>query len=530
MNALRTTRARIALAVVAVVAVWLWGLWHFRPWVAHNDFAVFRLRLERELDGNIGLVGAYSRLGVAHPGPLREWLFALPYWSSGRSAASLPATAVVLNLAWIGVGMWVVRRRRRTWSAIVGGAGLVALIVALRHQLDSAWNPHLAVLPLFVACLATAAVLTGERTMWVPAVAGASFAGQLHASALLVAGSLFVLVVVGEVRRRRPWWRPVALGSALWIGPIVDLVHGRDANLVRMLTVTDGGDRLGLERGAAGTARLLSPPTWWQATAIEPNVLVFPGWSRVALVVVVLLLGAGAVRSARRHNEQGGWAIDDMAALTVVALTGIVASTVSIAAFVEPAYRYLFGPLQAVGVFAALVALAAAISAVPVRSWTSFDTETIERWTFPVVGAAVGLALVSVLATTSADDHESAARRALAVEPAVAAYLDAHPEIDTVTLVDAGVRSANISAELAEQLVRDGLDPRSARRELELDPPLSDGVAFVTAMGAPRDCLLTASQATQLADGVVPSVDDAVSVFAVELGRPDIQRCLATDL
>ena len=73
---------RVAVAVAAAVAVlWVVGLVWFRPWIAHNDFAIFRLALERELDGHVRLVGAHSRLDVFHPGPLREWVFALPYLS-----------------------------------------------------------------------------------------------------------------------------------------------------------------------------------------------------------------------------------------------------------------------------------------------------------------------------------------------------------------------------------------------------------------------------------------------------------------
>lgn len=510
MRAAPSGRTSIALVAVALVAVWSIGLWYFDPWVAHNDFAVFRLRLERILGGEPGLLGAYSRLGVTHPGPAREWLFAIPYWLSGRRAAALPATALVINLSFLAVASVIAWRRRRHWIGVITAGGGAILVIAMRDQLDSPWNPHLAVLPLFVAAVATVLVLDGSRSGWAVAVIAASFAGQLHASALVVAGALFVLVLVGECRRDiGRWWRPVGLGALLWIGPVLDLFRGGDANLVRLLTV-DGGERIGATAALAQLSRLVWPPTPITALAIEPDTQLFVGWSRWWLVVVVVAVVVGIVRGER-----------DLRASAVVALVGAAASAISIAAFVEPSFRYLYGPLQAVAVFV----LATAVAVVVARS----VPDAIE--TFRVGSAAVAVfavAVVASLAATSRHDHESAARAELALEEAVGRHLAMNPDWDTVTLLALDVRAANPVAELADVLVRRGLDPRSTRPEVDVPAPDGGGVAYVVAMGASLECLLEAGL-DPLTDGTVPRVGSDIALFALDLDDPGVAGpCVAS--
>ena len=129
----RTRVVGIGISVglgVGALVLWVIGLVWFRPWIAHDDFAIFRIALERELDGHVRLVGAHSRLGVFHPGPLREWVFALPYWASGRRTAALPATALVLNAGWAVWTLVVLERvRPRRWG-VAGALGLVLVVPA----------------------------------------------------------------------------------------------------------------------------------------------------------------------------------------------------------------------------------------------------------------------------------------------------------------------------------------------------------------------------------------------------------------
>ena len=199
-----------AAAVVGSLAVWVVGLVWFRPWVAHDDFAIFRIALERELDGHVRLVGAHSRLGVFHPGPLREWIFALPYWAGGGRSAALPATALVLNAGWV---VWTLvllwRLRPRRW-AVAGATGLALVVVALGADVGSPWNPHLAVLPTYLACWSLVTIIARDGRGWAACICSASFAAQLHASVLVVGGSVLVAALVATLWRRRT---PVTAGA-----------------------------------------------------------------------------------------------------------------------------------------------------------------------------------------------------------------------------------------------------------------------------------------------------------------------------
>ena len=513
MPAARPARAIVLVAagLLVAIAVWLFGLWYFSPWVAHNDFAILRLRLERVLDGDPGLVGAYSRLDVFHPGPALEWLFAVPYWASGRRAAALPATALVLNLAWVALALTIAWRRRSAWIGSVTAAGLAVLLIALRDQLDSPWNPHLAVLPLFVATAATVLVLDGSRRAWIVAVGAASFAAQLHASAALVAGALFVAVVAGEWRADdgRRWWRSFALGAVLWIGPIVDLFHGTDANLVRIVT-TDGGDRLGLLDGWGALARILWLPSILDGAAADPTASLLSGFGLWWLLGVAAVVVVGVVRC-----------VGPMRHVAAVAAAGLVAASVSVVAFFEPPYAYLFAPLQSSAAFAFVAAVAVVVRLTTGRSMLPERAGTI------AVGVAAVACVVSV-AATSRHDHESAARREMAIDRAVGDHLEEHPGWREVDVVGLDLVAANPVAEVAEILVRRGRVPRSNDPTLDLDP-LAPGVpVYVVAMGAGLDCLLDAG-ADPLTEGRVPSVDAPVAVFAFDVDRVGLLTACAPE-
>ena len=64
-SARRTWRTAVGAVLVAAV---LWVLWviRFEPWVAHNDFAVMRVSLERMLDGHVPTVQREEREQVDH--------------------------------------------------------------------------------------------------------------------------------------------------------------------------------------------------------------------------------------------------------------------------------------------------------------------------------------------------------------------------------------------------------------------------------------------------------------------------------
>jgi hypothetical protein len=519
----------VVVGVVGVVALWLFGLVWFRPWIAHDDFAIFRIALERELDGHVRLVGAHSRLGVFHPGPLREWVFALPYWLSGRRSAALPATALVLNAGWVVWTLVVLSRLRpRRWG-VVGAFGLALVVVALGADVGSPWNPHLAVIPAYLACWSLATVVARDGDGWIACICSASFAAQLHASMLIVGGVVLAAALITIAIRRGTTNTALAFGLALmlWSGPIADLRKGSGANLVRLATVGADGDPVGVPDAVGHVSRLIWPGTPWDRISVRPSIIEFTGFHRwwLLLVVAVLVLAATMHWTDRAEGPDEASAPDRLPLVaSVVALAGIALTVVSVSFFVEPAYRYLYGPLQAPAVFALVVALGALVTAV--EGWSGRSVPW-PGWSTAVAAPAIVIAtIVAVFAAVPRQDGPSVARRELGVEGAVTAALANRPTWESVEAVSLDLRGAgDLDAEVLDVAVRRGVDARSRRVELGLDAPDQVDGVFGVAMAPTRECLLSEPEAEEIIRGT-SDAGDVFSVIALDRSSVAYDRCI----
>lgn len=537
--------------VVAAAALWLGGFVWFRPWIAHDDFAIFRIALERQLDGHIRFVGAHSRLGVFHPGPLREWVFALPYRLAGRRTAALPATALVLNAVWVGWTLALLARiAPRRW-AVAGALGLALVVVAVGADVGSPWNPHLAVIPAYLACWSLVTVIARDGLGWVACICSASWAAQMHASMLVVGGAVLAAALVTIVGRCRHRVVVPAVGLALllWSGPIVDLRKGRDSNLVRLVTDGTVGDSVGVSDAAGHVSRLLWPGTPWDRVAVRPSIVEFAGFHRwwLLLVVVVLVATAAAHRPGVPPvaGSTGGETATDRLPLVagVVALIVIALGVVTVSLFVEPAFRYLYGPLQAVAVFAFVVALAGLVTGIgvswdrrrPRRPVTPPDSGTIPGHTagdtvpvmVPIMVMAGVVAVIAVVfASVPRQDGPGAARAELGVEGAVTAALEGRPNWRTVEAVPLDLRGAgDLDAEVLDVALRRGVDVRSRRAELGLDEPEDVDGVFGVAMSPSRECLLAEPEAVEIVRGTTEA-GEVFSVIAVDRDSVAYDRCI----
>ncbi|HUF97947.1 MAG TPA: hypothetical protein VMM60_07430, partial [Ilumatobacter sp.] len=311
----RATAFRVFVVSAPLIVAVLWVLWvvRFDPWVAHNDFAVMRVSLERMLDGHVPTVGTYSRLGVYHPGPLREWLFVVPYALGGGRAATLPATALVINLGWLTVCGWLSVRAGAGACRVAICAGATVLVIGIGPNLASPWNPHLAIIPLYAACWAVALLISRRErdvSIALAAVGAASFAAQMHASALPAAGLLLCTAIVVPVARRwgslNRWCvMPLVVAVVLWIGVLIDLRHLGNSNLVGLVQA-GSGSTLGLSTGSGLTSRLLWPQTVLLGESIRPSAVSLIGFSRFWVGVVVVTL-CGTALWSRSWSRWSWW-------------------------------------------------------------------------------------------------------------------------------------------------------------------------------------------------------------------------------
>ncbi len=203
-------------------------------------------------------------------------------------------------------------------------------------------------------------------------------------------------------------------------------------------------------------------------------------------------------------------------ALAVVALASLGISVLTIAAFAPPPFRYLFGPLQAVAVFA-LTAVA---------SWPLHLvlTRLPERASLALL-AALSVVWVAMFVVVPVDDHESAARRELGIEAAVTQFLDARPEWSTVAVVGLDMSGASAQDEVAVIAYREGRNVRSNQFGLHVPVPNGTEPLLAVAMGATYECLVLDRTAQQVFTGVIGE-SAPIGIFALDAGPARRSECL----
>ena len=231
------------VAVLSIPLVIALVVLHEPRWYPLLDWAQTEIRVRDVISSHPPLIGLAGRIGPfgvnggSHPGPLS--FYALwPFWRLfGASAYGLQVGNVALDIAAIGLSLWIAFRR--------GGAALalsiaVVLAVLMRaygpFMLTSPWNPYLPVLWWFVFLLAAWSLLAADFAMLPVAAFAGSFCVQTHISYLGLVGGLGVLVL-GTItyslfrrrydpvsRRKLRRWGAVAVGLfvVFWTPPVID--------------------------------------------------------------------------------------------------------------------------------------------------------------------------------------------------------------------------------------------------------------------------------------------------------------------
>ncbi|MCU1452361.1 MAG: hypothetical protein JWN46_507 [Acidimicrobiales bacterium] len=289
----------VGLLVVLPVLVLIVALAR-RTWYPTGDQAQAELRM-RSLPRHPPLLGAAGRIvdhqgrQGTHPGPLMFWVTWPVYALLGRSAWAFEAATALVNAVWLGMAVWLARRRGGPvlawWAGIVllllvGGYGLSAL--------SQPWNPWVALLPFSVLLFATWCLLEGDRWLLPLAVFAGSYSLQGHAGyAVLV--PMLLLVGTGAVlwrswrdrhgleragssgrtdsrsppRSGRRAWVPIVVavlvGLAAWSGPIVDAVRHHPSNVDKLVANFGSPDKppIGLRHAAEAVVQSLDPTGVW---------------------------------------------------------------------------------------------------------------------------------------------------------------------------------------------------------------------------------------------------------------------------
>jgi hypothetical protein len=392
-----------------------------RHWYPSSDQAFEMLRIHDVGGSHTPLVGAWSRFGWAHPGPLLFWLLAPFYRMFG--VTGVPAGVGLINVVCIIVTIVVAHRRGGVQLAAL--VGLMISLLAYTNGYDTLldpWNPWAAFLPFVAFLVLVWSVLCGDLLMLPVAVVAGSFAAETHAGYLpLVAGLLLLATlwcIVPIVRDRHrvsirrsgtTKWLAVAAGMGIlaWVPPIVEQLSGGH-NLRRVLSYSrhpnDPSAGWSEAFGVLGTELRLFGP-WITGDDVGP--LGFTVGSSVwpALLTIAAVIAMGWLAWQRGNRDAARLAV------VVIAATGFgVIGTARVTGVVFPYVVHWWWGISALAslsiawsVCAALksVRLRTAITAICMLVLVANVAMLLRDLPTPVPGAPLSVAVAAVGPATS---------------------------------------------------------------------------------------------------------------------------------
>lgn len=238
---------RVLLPIVLLVAVSIAVVG--RVWTSTGDWAIAEVVTGDVFSAQPPLLGAYSRFGWNHPGPVLWWMLAPLYEASGRQGWSLLVGVGLWNACFVAVAMGFARYVSRTFVAVVAVATLVMVLVVDVNRLVEPWNPLTAITPFFALLVLGTPCLAGNRRAAAVVVGLSSVVVQMHVGYALVVlpvAAVAVWTLVRPPRRRSLLVAVAAVLTVLWSPVLVDLVWG-EGNLLRIVeSLSAGGDPVGL--------------------------------------------------------------------------------------------------------------------------------------------------------------------------------------------------------------------------------------------------------------------------------------------
>lgn len=238
----------IAVALLPFLAAVLSVITYRNDLHAYSDLALIEMNV-RDVPTHLPLVGAYSRNGWNHPGPLLYYALAPLYWLTGGADWGLNLGMATINAAAALIVLLTVRALLRRTYLVVAGILLALLAFTLgADRLVDYWNPSAIVVPLAATCILAWAYACGRWWGLLGALATASYVVQSHVAAVpLVVAAIGVAVVVRAIafaRRSRQEGLTATLpgalrlmavaalvGLVLWLPPIIQQLSGSPGNL-----------------------------------------------------------------------------------------------------------------------------------------------------------------------------------------------------------------------------------------------------------------------------------------------------------
>ncbi len=482
----------IALAALPPIAGLL-GLWagHGAGYLPYGDQAVLEMSV-RDVGHHEVLLGAYSRFGWYHPGPMAAYLLAVPYRLLGGAHQALSAGSLVVAGVSLVCSVLVIRRRSGNLVALWS---LLVILVGVRllgaDFLRDSWNPYLPLLPFLLAVLLCWTAILGDAWALPAAVLPMSLAVQSHigylppaAATVGVLGCGLAVRAVSRRRRahggdggpgpRRVRWLYAAIASMvigvlLWLPPLVQQLTsptGNAGTVLRYLRQSspDGSLSMGFRAVADEFGKL---PGF--ALGVEPpdRVLLPAMWPPATIAIGFALFALAFAVGIRRRRPEVYW----LGALTVgVAGSGVaaIARIDGLPFFYVTRWTAVIGMLAAVTVGMGLLPEAVALVRRASRSGRLASLRPASVLAVPLVLLTTVISLVTGVGVARADtpqtDYTGGIQR---LEEAVVADLRrlGLPEKDSVVRVDFAATTRPVivgtsfaGSGLVLSLVRNGID------------------------------------------------------------------------
>ncbi len=458
-----------------------------RGWMPTGDWAAVTIRSHDTLAGEVPLVGIYSSAtttaggtdALYHPGPLQEWLLAVPTHLFAPSTVGVLVGSAAL-VALCAVGVFGFAWRLGGTPALGTATVFMALFMLATGpgMLREPLHTPLATFAVAAFLVAAVAVLAGDDWGWPATVFFGSLATQAQVAFCVPVAAVAIVVVAGRIvahRRARhaagtPRGSPrrlVAIGAttavvtlACWAAPLWDQFRGT-GNLWALVHTGSSGDHVGASWTVAELVRALSIPPAWLFRGLHLSVEVRGGtevvwhtaawqWLSAGLVVVALVVVCWWVA---RHGSGMHRALG---AVAVAALAGCVLATWMLPdeAFSILGHREIWrAPGALVWCFLTVSLVSLARGRLATRQ--GVEAPRPARRVGPVVAplgvvAVVGVALFATIARSSpARDASSAAYGAVETLTAAA---DRHCGAGPVALEPATLRETPVALGVAAML------------------------------------------------------------------------------
>jgi hypothetical protein len=311
------------------------------PYFTWGDDAFIDMSVHRATEGD-QLLGAYSRFGWNHPGPLMFYLLAPFYWLLD-SPIRIFLGALMVNWGFALATAGIAIRRLGARSATLVVLGIAVLVCSVGPEfMRNPWNPSIVVFPLMLGLVAVAvrpSVVSLTAMVLAASMALQSHIGTLTPVAVIVSLAA-VLWLAGlkmpqarwlSMRRVRPERRRIAYALAAgsiglaWLPVILQqLLDLENGNLVRMAAFADeaGSSQRTLAESSDALVGAMWLP-WSPLLSLPPS----PPVSGLWLVAGLTVLAVGCAFVAWRQRQRPAFVFSAFAAAalpsTLIAISHI---------------------------------------------------------------------------------------------------------------------------------------------------------------------------------------------------------------